>query len=90
MTGAAKLPASAYAYIRHSTKRQGAEDKDSVTRQKSGIRALAEQYGVEIPDEHFFYENGVSAFSGKNRTHGKLKELIDQIGLFAFKGVEKI
>lgn len=79
MTGAAKLPASAYAYIRHSTKRQGAEDKDSVTRQKSGIRALAVQYGVEIPDEHFFYENGVSAFSGKNRTHGKLKELIDQI-----------
>lgn len=68
-----------YAYIRHSTKRQGGHDKDSVTRQKESIRALAEQYRVEIPDDNFFYENGVSAFSGKNRTHGKLKELIDQV-----------
>lgn len=71
--------AQAYAYIRHSTKRQGREDKDSVTRQKASIRQLAKQYNVEVPDEHFYYENGVSAFSGKNRTHGKLKELIDQI-----------
>lgn len=70
---------AAYAYIRHSTKRQGAEDKDSVTRQKESIRVLAEQYKVQIPDENFFYENGVSAYNGKNRTHGKLKELIDQI-----------
>lgn len=68
-----------YAYIRHSTKRQGGDDKDSVTRQKAGIRALALQHGVDVPDDHFYYENGVSAFSGKNRTHGKLKELIDQI-----------
>ncbi|HGN1514118.1 TPA: recombinase family protein [Pseudomonas aeruginosa] len=68
-----------YAYIRHSTKRQGGDDKDSVSRQKTSIRALAKQYGLEIPDENFYYENGVSAFSGKNRTHGKLKELIDQI-----------
>lgn len=68
-----------YAYIRHSTKRQGGDDKDSVTRQKESIRALAEHHKVEIPDENFFYENGVSAYSGKNLTHGKLKELIDQI-----------
>ncbi|HEQ0067067.1 TPA: recombinase family protein [Pseudomonas aeruginosa] len=68
-----------YAYIRHSTKRQGGDDKDSVSRQKTSIRALAKQYGLEIPDQNFYYENGVSAFSGKNRTHGKLKELIDQI-----------
>jgi DNA invertase Pin-like site-specific DNA recombinase len=72
-------PPSGYAYIRHSTKRQGGDDKDSVTRQKESIRLLAEQYKVELPDDNFFYENGVSAFSGKNRTHGKLKELIDQI-----------
>ncbi|OLY72203.1 hypothetical protein AU074_13590 [Pseudomonas sp. ATCC PTA-122608] len=68
-----------YAYIRHSTKRQGGDDKDSVTRQKESIRALAEHHKVEIPDENFFYENGVSAYSGKNLTHGKLKDLIDQI-----------
>ena len=73
------LQPAGYAYIRHSTKRQGGDDKDSVTRQKQSIRVLAEQYRVEIPDENFFYENGVSAYSGKNRTHGKLKELIDQI-----------
>lgn len=72
-------PPAGYAYIRHSTKRQGGEDKDSVTRQKESIRILAEQYAVDIPDDNFFYENGVSAFSGKNRTHGKLKDLIDQI-----------
>lgn len=73
------LQPAGYAYIRHSTKRQGGDDKDSVTRQKQSIRVLAEQYRVEIPDSNFFYENGVSAYSGKNRTHGKLKELIDQI-----------
>lgn len=73
-----RIPAG-YAYIRHSTKRQGANDKDSVTRQKESIRALAEHHKVEIPDENFFYENGVSAYSGKNLTHGKLKDLIDQI-----------
>lgn len=68
-----------YAYVRHSTKRQGGDDKDSVTRQKESIRLLALQHNVEIPDENFFYENGVSAFTGKNLTHGKLKDLIDQI-----------
>ena len=73
------LQPAGYAYIRHSTKRQGGDDKDSVTRQKQSIRVLAEQYRVDIPDTNFFYENGVSAYSGKNRTHGKLKELIDQI-----------
>lgn len=81
MTNQHQSPAepAGYAYIRHSTKRQGGDDKDSVSRQKTSIRALAKQYGLEIPDENFYYENGVSAFSGKNRTHGKLKELIDQI-----------
>ncbi|MDC3838953.1 MULTISPECIES: recombinase family protein [Pseudomonas] len=81
MTSAAQTGSepAGYAYIRHSTKRQGGDDKDSVSRQKTSIRALAKQYGLEIPDENFYYENGVSAFSGKNRTHGKLKELIDQI-----------
>lgn len=81
MTSAAQTGSepAGYAYIRHSTKRQGGDDKDSVSRQKSSIRALAKQYGLEIPDQNFYYENGVSAFSGKNRTHGKLKELIDQI-----------
>lgn len=68
-----------YSYIRHSTKRQGGDDKDSVTRQKESIRLLALQHNVEIPDENFFYENGVSAYTGKNLTHGKLKDLIDQI-----------
>lgn len=68
-----------YAYVRFSTSRQGGNEKDSVTRQKESIRILAEQHRVEIPDENFFYENGVSAFTGKNRTHGKLKDLIDQI-----------
>lgn len=74
----ARTPAG-YAYIRHSTKRQGGDDKDSVTRQKESIRLLALQHNVEIPDDNFFYENGVSAFTGKNLTHGKLKDLIDQI-----------
>lgn len=74
----ARTPAG-YAYIRHSTKRQGGDDKDSVTRQKESIRLLAVQHNVEIPDENFFYENGVSAYTGKNLTHGKLKDLIDQI-----------
>ncbi|ROM51661.1 recombinase family protein [Pseudomonas rhodesiae] len=68
-----------YAYIRYSTRRQGADDKDSVTRQKSSIRAIAARHGVEVPEENFFYENGVSAYTGENSKTGKLKDLIDQI-----------
>ncbi|MEG8247214.1 recombinase family protein [Pseudomonas paracarnis] len=68
-----------YAYIRYSTRRQGADDKDSVTRQKSSIRAIAGRHGVEVPEENFFYENGVSAYTGENSKTGKLKDLIDQI-----------
>jgi len=37
-----------YAYIRYSTRRQGADDKDSVTRQKASIRAIAARHGVEV------------------------------------------
>lgn len=68
-----------YAYIRYSTRRQGADDKDSVTRQKASIRAIAARHGVEVPEENFFYENGVSAYTGENSKTGKLKDLIDQI-----------
>lgn len=68
-----------YAYIRYSTRRQGADDKDSVTRQKASIRAIAIRHGVEVPEENFFYENGVSAYTGENSKTGKLKDLIDQI-----------
>lgn len=68
-----------YAYIRYSTRRQGADDKDSVTRQKASIRAIAANHGVEVPEENFFYENGVSAYTGENSKTGKLKDLIDQI-----------
>lgn len=68
-----------YAYIRYSTRRQGADDKDSVTRQKASIRAIAARHGVEVHEENFFYENGVSAYTGENSKTGKLKDLIDQI-----------
>lgn len=68
-----------YAYIRYSTRRQGTDDKDSVTRQKAGIRAIAASHGVEVPEENFFYEDGVSAYTGDNEKKGKLKDLIDQI-----------
>lgn len=68
-----------YAYIRYSTRRQGADDKDSVTRQKASIRAIAARHGVEVPEENIFYENGVSAYTGENSKTGKLKDLIDQI-----------
>lgn len=68
-----------YAYIRYSTRRQGADDRDSVTRQKASIRAIAARHGVEVPEENFFYENGVSAYTGENSKTGKLKDLIDQI-----------
>ncbi|WP_449102064.1 recombinase family protein [Pseudomonas extremaustralis] len=68
-----------YAYIRYSTRRQGADDKDSVTRQKASIRAIAANHGVEVPEANFFYEDGVSAYTGENSKTGKLKDLIDQI-----------
>ena len=71
--------ATGYAYIRYSTRRQGADDKDSVTRQKASIRAIAANHGVEVPEQNFFYENGVSAYTGENSKTGKLKDLIDQI-----------
>jgi len=71
--------ATGYAYIRYSTRRQGADDKDSVTRQKASIRAIAARHGVEVPEDNFFYENGVSAYTGENSKTGKLKDLIDQI-----------
>lgn len=71
--------ATGYAYIRYSTRRQGAEDKDSVTRQKASIRAIAANHGIEVPEQNFFYENGVSAYTGENSKTGKLKDLIDQI-----------
>lgn len=68
-----------YAYIRYSTRRQGTDDKDSVTRQKASIREIAATHDVEIPEENFFYEDGVSAFTGANSKKGKLREVIDQI-----------
>ncbi|HEQ1926088.1 TPA: recombinase family protein [Pseudomonas aeruginosa] len=71
--------ATGYAYIRYSTRRQGADDKDSVTRQKASIRAIAARHEVEIPEKNFFYEDGVSAYTGANAKGGKLKDIIDLI-----------
>lgn len=75
-----------YAYIRYSTRRQGSDDKDSVSRQKDSIRAIAARHEIEIEEKNFFYENGVSAFTGANAAEGgKLKDLIDLIEALTIK-----
>lgn len=70
---------TAYAYIRYSTRRQGDADKDSVSRQMASIQAIVKQHNLDLPEENIFSDTGVSAFSGKNRDKGQLKELIDRI-----------
>lgn len=70
---------TAYAYLRYSTKAQGGADKDSIDRQMASIRALTEQYSIELLPENIYRDDGISSFDGSNKKTGRLKDLIDLI-----------
>lgn len=70
---------TAYAYIRYSSKAQGGAGRDSVDRQMASIRSVVKSRNLYLPDENIFSDTGISAFTGVNKTKGKLKDLIDMI-----------
>lgn len=71
---------TAYAYIRYSSKAQGEAGRDSVDRQMASIQAIVKTRNLHLPPENIFSDTGISAFTGSNKTKGKLKDLIDMIG----------
>lgn len=70
---------TAYAYIRYSSKAQGEAGRDSVDRQMASIQAIVKTRNLHLPPENIFSDTGISAFTGSNKTKGKLKDLIDMI-----------
>lgn len=70
---------TAYAYIRYSSKAQGEAGRDSVDRQMASIQAIVKSRNLHLPPENIFSDTGISAFTGSNKTKGKLKDLIDMI-----------
>ncbi|HEQ0064525.1 TPA: recombinase family protein [Pseudomonas aeruginosa] len=71
--------ATAYAYIRYSSKAQGEAGKDSVDRQMASIQAITKQQGIELLPENIFSDTGISAHDGSNTRKGKLKHIIEML-----------
>ena len=67
----------AFSYVRFSSKKQ--EQGDSVNRQEQSIRAYAEAHGLELVDDQKFRDLGCSAYMGRNKKEGALRDFLDAV-----------
>lgn len=81
---------TAYAYVRFSTAAQGAEGRDSETRQLAPLAAFEQDFGLKIDQENIVYDRGKSAFDGSNALKGNLKSLLEKLEEDDFLVVESI
>jgi DNA invertase Pin-like site-specific DNA recombinase len=71
----------AISYIRYSTPEQARGN--SYARQLKQAEEYCKRKGLRLVEDKNYFDNGVSAYTGKNRTHGELKNLLED----ARKGV---
>lgn len=69
----------AYAYVRYSTARQGAECRDSEKRQTAPLAAFEQAFDITIDERNIVYDRGRSAFDGSNTLKGNLKALLEKL-----------
>jgi DNA invertase Pin-like site-specific DNA recombinase len=67
----------AYSYIRFSSPEQA--KGDSLRRQVDASEAYAKEHGLDLDTSLTFHDLGVSAFKGKNRDEGALRQFIDAV-----------
>ena len=65
----------AYSYIRFSSKAQA--DGDSITRQVEAAQRWADDKGIDLITD--YQDHGISAYRGKNKDEGALRDLLDAI-----------
>jgi DNA invertase Pin-like site-specific DNA recombinase len=71
------VPPKAYSYIRFSSAEQ--QKGDSLRRQVELSEDYARKHNLELDKELTFYDLGVSAFNGKNRDEGALRQFIEAV-----------
>src|SRR5260221_5486876 len=69
------MQAKAYPYLRFSTPEQA--EGDSTRRQEAALHRWAEINGAVLDDSLKLRDEGVSAFTGRNITHGGLGRFLD-------------
>jgi DNA invertase Pin-like site-specific DNA recombinase len=69
------MPVQAIAYVRYSTITQ--KDGDSYGRQTNPLEVFEQREGVKITE--IVTDDGVSAYTGRNVTHGNFGQILDKI-----------